>query len=541
MIDNKQGGAGTKRGFEENRLPNENGDDHMRKTLTFMLTLVFLAFLGVSALRNASADGPYLPGLDRDKAGSPNVKLQSASGLAADRGVELADGMPLYVPKDPQPLNAILVTDPDCEFSWKNAMRRVSKEGIKPEFRTWLDQWRTELSEASGRAIRFVADPDRADIIISVRQSYHYAGDYVSRSGKTKSAGYACRLMFRARRLTGPGEISFSIENRPGETVSAPAGDMFWMGAPELGDAPETLGFVSAIMSWYGGFAREEFAAPGLAEFQNELIRRGFLGGAASGVFDNTTKSALKDLAAAYELPSDGINDIDSELLTAAYYNKTARGKEFIYLEKETMPVPGEPVELSLAGPGDTVRLGRFEQNGDPAGAPEALDWLVLAREENKLFVISFNIIEYMTFDEALSCYTWDGCSLRAWLNGEFVERAFTEEEKAIILLSDVPADANPKKYADAPGGATVDQVFLLSVSEAEKYFDSGTARDCALTEYAASHKNPLAQPAWWLRTAGKTGKTAYVTNMGGIRYEGMTIGTGVPLGVRPAMWIRAE
>ena len=514
----------------------------MKKIKKMLLAcLLIFTVLCATALPGHADESPYLPGMDRVKRDAPKVDLQSAAGLAAERGVDLTDGLPLYTPSDPQPLNAILVTDPDCQFSWKNAMRRVAKEGIKPEFRMWLDQWRSELSEASGRAIRFVADPDRADIIISVCQSYHSAGRYVSESGKTVSTGFSCRLTFKARRLTVAGQVSFTLENSPGESVRVPAGDMFWMGAPELEDAPETLGFVSSIMSWYGGFASDEYDSPGLGEFQKQLIDRGFLNGKADGEWNEATKEALKALAEAYGLPSEDIDYIDSELLTAAYYNKTAGGKEFLFLEKETMPVPQQPVEPASAKPGDTVSLGRFEQNNDPSDGPEELVWLVLDKEDSRLLVVNFYPLEYLPFDDALSSYTWDNSSVRAWLNGVFFDQAFTKEEQSSIVLSDVPADANPKKYAVDSGEATQDHVFLLSVAEAEKHFASGTARDCTLTPYAEAHKNPLAQPAWWLRTAGKAGKTAYVINMGGIRYEGMSVNSGTPLGVRPAMWINIK
>ena len=103
----------------------------MKKIKKMLLAcLLIFTVLCAAALPGHADESPYLPGMDRVKRDAPKVDLQSVAGLAAEREVELTDGFPLYTPSDPQPLNAILVTDPDCQFSWKNAMRRVAKQGM---------------------------------------------------------------------------------------------------------------------------------------------------------------------------------------------------------------------------------------------------------------------------------------------------------------------------------------------------------------------------------------------------------------------------
>lgn len=40
--------------------------------------------------------------------------------------------------------------------------------------------------------------------------------------------------------------------------------------------------------------------------------------------------------------------------------------------------------------------------------------------------------------EDGAEVITWEQCTLRAWLNGDFCNEAFTEEEKAAILVSDL-------------------------------------------------------------------------------------------------------
>ena len=64
-----------------------------------------------------------------------------------------------------------------------------------------------------------------------------------------------------------------------------------------------------------------------------------------------------------------------------------------------------------------------------------------------------------------LKSVTWETCSLRKWLNDEFVNEAFSKKEQKYIPTVTVPAHKNPK-YDTDPGKATKDKVFLLSAVE---------------------------------------------------------------------------
>ena len=168
-----------------------------------------------------------------------------------------------------------------------------------------------------------------------------------------------------------------------------------------------------------------------------------------------------------------------------------------------------------------------------------------MAKQDNKILVISDKALDCKPYNDAkYEEVTWETCALRKWLNSSFINSAFSSEEKAKIPTVTVSADKNPK-YSTDPGNATQDQVFLLSIAEAEKYFSSNSARRCTPTEYAIAN-GAERSCLWWLRSPGKYSEHAADVQSGGdIYYAGYLYRTisayDGDLAVRPAMWISLE
>ena len=98
---------------------------------------------------------------------------------------------------------------------------------------------------------------------------------------------------------------------------------------------------------------------------------------------------------------------------------------------------------------------------------------------------------------------TWDRCSLREWLNKDFFDKAFSDEEKSLIKITDVKNEDNPVKNTSG-GEDTKDRLFLLSISEAEKYLDDDNwdpFKD-GLKGYIDYEDRDLIE---WLRSPGRT------------------------------------
>lgn len=199
---------------------------------------------------------------------------------------------------------------------------------------------------------------------------------------------------------------------------------------------------------------------------------------------------------------------------------------------------------MRKAAVGDKITFGTYEQDNVTSNGAEDIEWLVLAKENNKILVISDKALDYQRYNKTYEKITWEQCSLRKWLNDSFFNAAFSEEEQALIQNTTVSADKNPK-YSTDPGNATTDKVFLLSINEAEKYFSGEQARKCTTTAYviaiAQSEYDNKYVSWWWLRSPGdKQKNAARVDYAGSIDYSSLSVSGNVGC-VRPALWISLE
>lgn len=133
---------------------------------------------------------------------------------------------------------------------------------------------------------------------------------------------------------------------------------------------------------------------------------------------------------------------------------------------------------------------------------------------------------------------------MREWLNGSFVDTAFSPEENETIAETYVTADDNPQYDTDT-GNETLDKVFLLSVPNAEGLFTKISEREGVPTSYAKSQgvycTKEMGNGFWWLRSPGSSNKVAVcVQPDGSIMYNGYNVNTDY-YGVRPAMWINLD
>ena len=196
--------------------------------------------------------------------------------------------------------------------------------------------------------------------------------------------------------------------------------------------------------------------------------------------------------------------------------------------------------KLKNASVGDILYWGTYEQDGIAENGREPIEWIVLEKSEHAVFVISKYVIDRRQFHTSWVYVTWDECALRKWLNADFINDAFDQEEQERILSSSVSADYNPLHSA-SPGSDTTDKVFLLSIKELNKYFSTNNDRICVPTEYVVSlGLSDETACAWWLRTAGEFGHEAAAVNTdGNIAYTGRVVDS--ESGLRPVMWISTD
>lgn len=184
----------------------------------------------------------------------------------------------------------------------------------------------------------------------------------------------------------------------------------------------------------------------------------------------------------------------------------------------------------------DIVEFGEYNQNNTTYGK-QKIEWQVLDVVDGKALLLSKCLLDVKTYHDVKEDVTWETCKLREWLNSEFIETAFTPEEAEKILVTHVTADVNPKCDVD-PGKDTEDRIFLLSITEAEKYAENKNVIVCESTKYAADQR---CSGWWWLRSPGyKENAAASVRDDGTIHYYGNNVDYE-KYGVRPALWVKAE
>ena len=83
------------------------------------------------------------------------------------------------------------------------------------------------------------------------------------------------------------------------------------------------------------------------------------------------------------------------------------------------------------ASKGDTVSFGSYEQDGNTQNGPEPIQWIVLDKLDEQLLLLSADVLEarqyhHVPFEEV----TWENSDLRAWMNGDFYDGAFTPVQR---------------------------------------------------------------------------------------------------------------
>ncbi len=197
---------------------------------------------------------------------------------------------------------------------------------------------------------------------------------------------------------------------------------------------------------------------------------------------------------------------------------------------------------------GGTYGFGSYEQDGDTSNGKEPIEWMILEIVGNKALMISVRSLDCKPFNDTKTDVTWETCSLRKWLNGEFLSEAFSPEEQSRIADSKVAAEKNP--YPDfnaSPGNDTTDKVFVFSIDEAFKYLEDRETRLSVPTDYAKSQgawineKDGFDEKGfglWWLRTPGSGADHAAVVSYSSLVYYDGYVVDNDKTAVRPVLRI---
>ncbi|MDO5295370.1 MAG: DUF6273 domain-containing protein [bacterium] len=148
---------------------------------------------------------------------------------------------------------------------------------------------------------------------------------------------------------------------------------------------------------------------------------------------------------------------------------------------------------------------------------PQPLEWRVLQNDKHDVLAVTVRGIDYLTYSDSPMGQTWQYSAVRRWLNGEFLQEAFTESERLCLADAHIITRDNPQ--FNTPGCATYDKVFLLSIEEAQRYFRDDDDRVCKATDYANNLSDwQYADQTnwWWLRSPGRSLSYASIVSQEG-------------------------
>ncbi len=226
---------------------------------------------------------------------------------------------------------------------------------------------------------------------------------------------------------------------------------------------------------------------------------------------------------------------------------------------------------------GDEVTMGVYEQDNDTSNGVEPIEWIVLDINEEQVLLLSKYVLCSKKYDYSTEIKGWAMSEIYQWLNNDFLNSSFTDEERQKIIFT--KEDEN-----------TIGSVFFLSFDEAVKYFNmtsiteetmSGSSYECYYSQNALAiptiyalencvehhvheHKDEMTQERydkllekgvhyeksvigniymdWWLRTymdgcADFIEQDGSLCNIQEILSPANIVNANF-VGVRPAMWV---
>ena len=208
---------------------------------------------------------------------------------------------------------------------------------------------------------------------------------------------------------------------------------------------------------------------------------------------------------------------------------------------------------------GAMVTFGTYEQDNNVVNGPEAIEWIVLDydEKEHKALLLSKYGLDVMPYNQTKKEMTWEACTLRQWLNGEFLQYAFSTREQNAIQMTATDNSASQKysEWKTNGGNQTQDQIFLLSYAEANRFlgveYSKKNIKACVTpTAYAISRgamttdsndtsDGESAAVWWWLRSPGSNQRSAATVNISG-SLRSFTVNNNTAV-VRPALWVNTD
>ena len=170
---------------------------------------------------------------------------------------------------------------------------------------------------------------------------------------------------------------------------------------------------------------------------------------------------------------------------------------------------------------GSTVKFGAYEQDNNLSNGPEPIEWIVIDKFDTGdyclMSVYGLDQVDYDTKDKV----TAKDSHIYEWMNNDFYNEAFNEEERAFMgtvkYLARASGSSEYKTLIDT-------KVALLAPNQLKQYLKDDNARKAKATEYAKARGAEVqgGQCWYWLcPTADLNNGVLYDTHAAAVNYDG--------------------
>lgn len=138
----------------------------------------------------------------------------------------------------------------------------------------------------------------------------------------------------------------------------------------------------------------------------------------------------------------------------------------------------------------DCIYFGNYYQKN--SSKKEPIKWRVLSVEGDQALILADKVLDCQPYNKTKGNVTWEDCTLRKWLNNDFLNAAFTKEEKEAVKTTTVVDNPAPQ-FGINQESRTEDKLFLLSREDvyneaygfnSSLWADSSKTRRVNLTAY---------------------------------------------------------
>ena len=204
----------------------------------------------------------------------------------------------------------------------------------------------------------------------------------------------------------------------------------------------------------------------------------------------------------------NGLDLLKEEDLKSAVKSFAGAGN---YKDSEVKKVEVEKLILKNSKFGNTVKIGDCK-------------WIILDIKANQVLLMKKTAVPGMAYNDDFGDVTWNTSTLRQWLNSEFLDETFSQEERDNIILLNVKNSDNAVYNTDG-GSDTQDYAYLLSIEEVEKY----------------NAQFPTFKSNSWLRSPGNIQSSAAFLSVNGSAMDYGYVTTSREIKVRPVLWFNID